>query len=386
MLVDGFASLCQFRLPRCLGTFEPGYQFVFLVAISGGALIVGARHCFRLIGLRLGNEFLQVVDFLRHLHVVDVRARTCLVECVDGFVGELTVGYISVGERHAGFYGFVGVAHAVMLLVFALDVVQYGKRFVGRGRLHDNLLETAFESAIFFDVLAILVECGGTDALYLAAGESRLEQVGGIHRARSVSGTHNGVNLVDEENYVGVLRQFVNHSLDALFKLPAIFGAGNQRRHVEREYALVEQCASHVAVHDSDGKCFNDSRFAHTGFANEHWIVLFATAENLRQTFNLLVATHHGVEAVVFGFFGDVLAVFVQHRRVAGFAHRGAAGSALAAAGLFRAAAGRQVVLLIFVVFGKVGPACRLPLPVEHIFFYVFVVQIHLLLLFGLKK
>ena len=118
--------------------------------------------------------------------------------------------------------------------------MQYGKRFVGRGRFNDNLLETAFECAVFFDVFAILVERGGADALNLASGKRRLEQVGSIHRARSVAGTNNGVNLIDEEDDVGVFRQLVDYSLDAFLKLSTIFGSGNQRRHVERKNSLVE--------------------------------------------------------------------------------------------------------------------------------------------------
>ena len=85
-----------------------------------------------------------------------------------------------------------------MFFVFFLYFTKYFESLFGRSWFYDNLLEATFEGAIFLDILTVLVERGGSNALNFAAGESRLEQVGCVHRARSVSGTHNGVNLVDK--------------------------------------------------------------------------------------------------------------------------------------------------------------------------------------------
>jgi hypothetical protein len=54
----------------------------------------------------------------------------------------------------------------------------------GGGRNFDGL-EAALERAILLDRLAELGRRGGADALDLAAGESGLEDIGGIERAFS---------------------------------------------------------------------------------------------------------------------------------------------------------------------------------------------------------
>ena len=77
--------------------------------------------------------------------------------------------------------------------------------FLSIGCLYDNLLEAALQSTVLLDGLAVLVERGGTDTLYLAACKGGLEHVGGIHGACGRAGTHDGVYLVDEEDDLGVL-------------------------------------------------------------------------------------------------------------------------------------------------------------------------------------
>ena len=41
-------------------------------------------------------------------------------------------------------------------------------------------LEAAFQGGVLLDVLAVFVERGGADAAEFAAGQGRLEQVGGV--------------------------------------------------------------------------------------------------------------------------------------------------------------------------------------------------------------
>ena len=139
-------------------------------------------------------------------------------------------------------------------------------------------METAFESAVLFYVVAILIEGSRTDALYFAAGKSRLQQVGSIHRARGIAGTHDSVDFVDKQDDVGVLCQFINHSLDAFLKLSAVFGASHKGSHIKGIDALVEKNSCHLALHDAYGKTLHYGRFTNARFANQHRIVLFATA------------------------------------------------------------------------------------------------------------
>ncbi len=63
-------------------------------------------------------------------------------------------------------------------------------------------LETTLERSVLLDVLAVLVERGRTDGLEFATGEHRLEDRGGVDGAFGSTGTHEGVDLVDEQEDV----------------------------------------------------------------------------------------------------------------------------------------------------------------------------------------
>ena len=53
---------------------------------------------------------------------------------------------------------------------------------------------------VLFNVLAVLVQRGGADAVQLAAGQHRLQQVAGVHGAVRLARAHNGVQLINEED------------------------------------------------------------------------------------------------------------------------------------------------------------------------------------------
>ena len=127
------------------------------------------------------------------MHVHDMHAGTGLVERVDGLVGQTAVGDVAGGELHAGLDGLVGVVHAVVLLIFSFDVVENLDGFFRRGGFEQNLLEAAFQCTVFFDILAVLIERGGADALHLSSGEGGLEHVGGIEAPRCAASAHHRV-------------------------------------------------------------------------------------------------------------------------------------------------------------------------------------------------
>ena len=72
------------------------------------------------------------------------------------------------------------------------------------------------------------------------------------------------------------LLHFRKHGLQALFKLTAIFGSGNERAHIQRDELLVFQPFRHIALDDAVGQPFHDGGLAHSRFAYEHGIVLGA--------------------------------------------------------------------------------------------------------------
>ena len=104
----------------------------------------------------------------------------------------------------------------------------------------EDRLEAALERRVLLDVLAVLVERGGADHAQLAARQHRLEHVAGVHRALGRAGADDRVHLVDEDDDLAVgVGDLLEHRLEALLELAAVLGAGDHRRQVERDDALV---------------------------------------------------------------------------------------------------------------------------------------------------
>ena len=73
------------------------------------------------------------------------------------------------------------------------------------GSFDQHLLEAPLERRVLLDVLAVLVERGGADAVQLAARERGLQHVAGVHGALGLAGADHGVQLVDEQDDVAFL-------------------------------------------------------------------------------------------------------------------------------------------------------------------------------------
>src|SRR4051794_24360086 len=73
-----------------------------------------------------------------------------------------------------------------------------GFRNIGLGNL--DRLEAALQGGVLFDVLGVLSRRGGADDLDLAAGQSRLQYVAGVHGAFGGSSADDQVQLVDEDD------------------------------------------------------------------------------------------------------------------------------------------------------------------------------------------
>ena len=168
----------------------------------------------------------------------------------------------------------------------------------GDRRLADeHRLEAPFERGVLLDMLAIFVERGRADAVQFAAGEGRLEQVGRVHRAFAFARADQGVHLVDEQDDLARgLLDLVEHAFQPLLELAAIFGAGDQRAHVEAEQAPVLDPVGHVAIGDAQREPLGDRGLADAGLADQHRIILGPPREHLDGPANLLVAADHRVE------------------------------------------------------------------------------------------
>src|ERR1700730_9675742 len=127
------------------------------------------RHFF--LGANRLHIFLDLFHIQRPSHRVDARPRACFVHDIDGLVRQETASNISIGKPNGCFQRLVGKLGFVMCLVLRAQAFQNLNRFFERWRFDLNCLESAFERCIFFDVLAVLIEGGGSNALQFAPAE-----------------------------------------------------------------------------------------------------------------------------------------------------------------------------------------------------------------------
>ena len=187
---------------------------------------------------------LEAVHRLRLRVDLHLDARRGLVDEIDRLVGQEAVGDVALRKLGRGDDRRVGDLDAVVQLVALLQAAQDGDGRLHARLAHQHLLEAALERRVLLDVLAVLVERGRADAVQLAARERGLEHVAGVDRALGLAGADHGVQLVDEDDGVAlVLRQLLQHRLQALFELAAVLRAGEERGHVEHQHALVLQAS-----------------------------------------------------------------------------------------------------------------------------------------------
>ena len=218
----------------------------------------------------------------------------------------------------------------MVLLVLLLEAAQDRHRVLDRRLVDEHRLEAAGKCCVLLDMLAVLVERGGADAVQLAARQRRLQQVRRVHRAVRLAGADQRVHLVDEQDDAAVGRgDFGQHRLQPLLELAAIFRAGDQRAHVERHQLLVLQRLRHVAIDDAQRQPFDDGGLADAGLADQHGIVLGAPRQHLDGAADFVVAADHRIELAGAGIGGQVARIFLQ-RVIALFGARRIGGAALA--------------------------------------------------------
>ena len=283
-----------------------------------------------LLDLELRLAALDLVDLGGDRVDLDLEPRRGLVDQVDRLVGEEAVGDVALGKGCGGDHRGVGDAHAVVGLVALLEAAQDRDRVADVRLADEDRLEAPLERGVGLDVLAELVERGRADGAELAAGEHRLQEVGGVHRALGCAGADDRVELVDEEDDAARrLLDLVRDGLESLLELAAVLRAGEERADVERDHAAVAERVGHVAVDDALGEALDDRGLADAGLADQDGVVLRAAREHLDHAADLLVAADDGVELLRLGLGGEVAAELLERLRHLLGVRRGDAAGAL---------------------------------------------------------
>ncbi len=144
-------------------------------------------------------------------------------------ISDVTVRQLGCGDDRA-----IGNGDLVVHFVALFQATQNGNGVFFRRLIDQHLLEAPLQRRILLDVLPVFIQRGGTNAMQLTARQRRLEHIARIHGALGLAGADHGVKLVDKQNDPAfLLGQFVEYGLEALFKLTAEFGTGDQRPHIQ---------------------------------------------------------------------------------------------------------------------------------------------------------
>src|SRR5260370_32400306 len=259
-----------------------------LIELVGGDGIFHAVHDELDAVLHFGNFFRQ-----RGLAQLDAGAG--FIDQANGLVGQEAVRDVAGRVRHGKLNRVRSVSNSVKFFVAVFDALQYldGIRLVGRR--HFDRLEAPFQGTVFFNRFAVFSWSRSANALNLAPGKRRLEDVGSIERALGGTRAHQRVQLIEEDDGILVLHQFLHDGLDALLELAAILGAGHDEREIQSQNALVRKEQGHFAVSNALGQSFDDGSLAHARLADERRVVLGAAAEDLNDALQLAVPAYQRV-------------------------------------------------------------------------------------------
>ena len=305
---DGVLLGLPLRLHAVGGLAQLGELAVQRLAALGGRVVALVLER-RALDLQLHDAALDLVDLLGERVDLDAQARAGLVDEVDGLVGQEAVGDVAVRQRRGGDERGVLDADAVVHLVALLEAAQDRDRVLDGGLADVDGLEAALERGVLLDVLAVLVEGGRADRAQLAAGEHRLEQVGGVDGALRGARADDGVQLVHEEDDLALrVLDVLEDRLQALLELAAVLRPGEQGADVERDDPAVAQRLGHVAGDDALGEALDDGGLADAGVADEDGVVLAAAGEDLDDAADLVVTADHRVELALRGLLGEVAA------------------------------------------------------------------------------
>ena len=257
-------------------------------------------------GLALNFELRDLarnfVEPLRHRVHLDAQLGGSLIHEVDGLVGQEAVADVALAQLHGGNDGLVFDAHLVVVFIFLFQATHDGDGTLLVGFVDHHNLEAAFQSLVLLEVLLVLVEGSGTYAAQFTAREGGFQDVGGIHSTAALAGTHQGVNLVDEEDNLAIrLGDFVDYGFESFLKFALVLGTSDECAHVEREHLLLAQVLGHIATHNALGQSFHNSGLAGTRLANEDGVVLGAATQDLQHAADFVVTANHRVEFALAG-------------------------------------------------------------------------------------
>ena len=187
----------------------------------------------------------------------------------------------------------------MVLLQHRRQAAQHADRLLLVRLVDLDRLEAALEGGVGLEVLLVLGPGGGRDGAQLAAGQGRLEQVGGVALARPAPPAPMSVCASSMNRMIGIGDAFTS----SMHRLRA----GSRTRPSRRRRPAAGRgraCGAatflsgvgHVAGHDPQGEPFDHGRLADAGLAGEDRVVLPAAGEDVDDLADLDVAADDRVD------------------------------------------------------------------------------------------
>ena len=211
--------------------------------------------------------------------------------------------------------------------IAVLEPAQNADRILDRRLADEHWLKTALQRRVLLDIFLIFIERRRANAMQFAARQSRLEQVRRIHRAIALASPNQRVHLVDKQDDLALsAAHLIEHALQALLKLAAIFGTRNQRAHIQRHQPAMLEAVGHIAIGDPQRQPLGNRRLADARLTDQRRVVLGAPRQNLDGPADFLVTANHRVQLAIARRLRQIAGVFL-HRLILVFS-RGIVGAA----------------------------------------------------------
>ncbi len=182
-----------------------------------------------------------------------------------------------------------------------------------RRLIDKNRLKTPFQGRVFFHMQAIFIQSGGPDAMKLAAGQHRFQQITSIHGAFGFSGTHHRMHLINKENNfsVGILH-FFEDCFQPFFKFTPKLGPGNQSPHIQGNQFFLFQTFRYVLADNTLSQTFDNGSFTNPRFTNQNRIILSPPGKDLDHPPNFFIPADNRIKLSLACRPSQIKTVFLQ--------------------------------------------------------------------------
>ena len=240
-LARGFYS-SSFGLPAGMKCIPFGFQ-VGQLFFENLQPLLGSRILLLFEGFafdfKLENSALQIFQFFWHRLNFGAEFRGGFIDKIDCLVGKKTIGDVPVGEGGCCYQGGILNPNPMVNLIPLPKAAEDRDGILDGRFFHHDGLESTFEGCILFDIFSVFVQSCGPDAVEFTPGEHGFKHVSGVHRAFGFASSHDGVDLVDEEDDSSLgFDHFIEDCLEAFFEFPTKLSSCDKRSKVEGDNFL----------------------------------------------------------------------------------------------------------------------------------------------------